>query len=571
MRAAAPFNRDAWKHRLLVAQGVLPADLILANGRVVDVFNETLIEADVAISRGVIVGVGRYTNGKVRVDCKGMVIAPSFIDAHVHTESSLLWITEFARAVVPHGTGAVITDPHEIANIAGLPGLEAMRAAAATVPMRIRFTVPSCVPASPKESPGAVFGPAEIAGMIQWPESLALGELMNFPGVLAADAGIADGLDAIGGMPIDGHAPELRDRQLQAYISAGPRSDHESTSADEAREKLRAGMMLYIREGSASQNLEALIPVVTDANAHRVCFCSDDRDAHLLLEEGHVNHILRKAIKLGMDPLRAIRLATWNAAHHWGFDDLGAVAPGFSANLVVLRDLTTMQVEMTLYEGQLVAESGKLTAKVPPLQDIPAVLRNSMVVAPLSIRDFRLDPADATRAVVAIPGEIATDLATDVIPVIVDGEAVADPSQDLLKLVCVERHHATGRVGVGYVKGFGLTKGALASSIAHDAHNIIAVGADDASLLAAIATIIDSEGGLAAVADGEVLAHMPLPIAGILTDLPLAEAAAQYEVAEAAARSLGSTLPSPFGLLAFMALSVIPKARVTDQGFVTIG
>lgn len=570
MSHIAPFDRDAWKHRLLVAQGVLPADLILANGRVLDVFNEQLIEADVAIARGVIVGVGRYSNGRVRVDCKGMVIAPSFIDAHVHTESSLLWITEFARAVVPHGTGAVVTDPHEIANIAGLPGLEAMRAAAATLPLRVRFTVPSCVPASPKESPGAVFGPTEIAEMIRWPETVALGELMNFPGVLAADGGIADGLDAVYGMPIDGHAPGLRDRKLQAYIGAGPRSDHESTTLEEAQEKLRAGMMLYIREGSASQNLEALLPLVTDANAHRVCFCSDDRDAHLLLEQGHVDHILRKAIRLGMDPLRAIRLATWSAANHWGFTDLGAVAPGFTANLVVLRDLEQVQVEMTLYAGQLAAESGQMVAKIPALKEIPGPLAKSMVLAPVGISDFRLDPANARQAVVAIPGEIATDLAT-VEPVVVNGEAVADPANDLLKLVCVERHHATGRVGVGYVKGFGLQRGALASSIAHDAHNIIAVGADDASLLAAIATVAESDGGLAAVADGEVIAHMPLPIAGILSDLPLAEAAVQYDAMEAAARSLGSTLPSPFGLLAFMALSVIPKARVTDQGFVTLG
>jgi adenine deaminase len=553
-----------------VALGHEPADLVLADGDVVDVFAEERFRADVAIADGVIAGVGRYPAAARRLDCSGMVVAPSFVDAHVHTESSLLWISEFARAVVPHGTGAVVTDPHEIANVAGSPGLEAMRRAAVGLPLVVRFTVPSCVPASPFESPGAVFGPAEIGEALAWPESCALGELMNFPGVLAGDETIGAELAECDGRPIDGHAPGLSGAALQAYVGSGPVSDHESVSLDEAREKLRAGLMVMIREGSSARNLAALLPLVTDRTAARVCFCSDDRDAHLLLHDGHVDAILRKAVAEGLDPLRAIRLATWNPARHWNLEGIGAVAPGFHANLVVLRDLSRMEVALTLFEGEVVARDGRLDATIPPQGEIPTALRESVRLAPLGLRDLRLPVEEARRAVVAISGEIATELVT-VDPKIRDGAAVAAPDRDLLKLACIERHHATGRVGVGYVRGFGLRRGALASSIAHDAHNIVAVGANDADILAAVATVAESQGGLAAVADGQVLAHLPLPIAGLLSDRPLAETAAAYERLEEAARSLGSTLPSPFGLLAFMALSVIPKARVTDLGFVTVG
>jgi adenine deaminase len=564
------FETERWRRRVRVALGQEPADLVLADGEVVDVFSEERFRADVAIADGVIAGVGRYPSAKRRLDCSGMVVAPSFVDAHVHTESSLLWITEFARAVVPRGTGAVVTDPHEVANVAGLPGLEAMRQAAVGLPLTVRFTVPSCVPASPFESPGAVFGPAEIAEALAWPESRGLGELMNFPGVLGGDATIGAELAASAGRAIDGHAPGLSGAALQAYVGSGPVSDHESVGLDEAREKLRAGLMVMIREGSSAKNLSALLPLVNDRTAARVCFCSDDRDAHLLLHDGHVDAILRRAVADGLEPLRAIRLATWNPARHWDLEGIGAVAPGYHANLVVLRDLPRMDVALTLFGGEVVARDEHLEAPIPSPGEIPPSLRDTVRLAPLGLRDLRLPAEGAQRAVVVIPGEIATGL-VEVEPEVRDGAVVATPERDLLKLVCVERHHATGRVGAGYVRGFGLRRGALASSIAHDAHNIVAVGADDADLLAAIATVAESQGGLAAVAGGEVLAHLPLPIGGLLSDRPLAETAAAYERMEATARLLGSALPSPFGLLAFLALSVIPRARVTDRGFVTVG
>ena len=565
-----PFSVENWRRRLQVALGQAPADLVLAGGTIVDVLAGDTYVADVAIADGVIAGIGLYPDAHQRIDLTGRWVAPSFIDAHVHTESALVWVPEFARAVVPHGTGAIVTDPHEIANIAGLPGLEVMRDAARNLPMSIFFTIPSCVPASAWESPGASFGVTEIAEMAEWPECVGLGELMSFPDVLAGADGIAAKLRASQGMRRDGHAPGLRGAALQAYVGSGPGSDHEATTYAEALEKLRAGQMVMIREGSSARNLEALLPLVTDETYPRCCFCSDDRDVHALLHIGHMDHTLRLAIELGLDPVRAIRMVTWTPAEYWRLEGWGAIAPGFQANLVVLNDLRTVQVGMTLFQGTIVAEAGGLVAGAMPAHSAaPTALLGSVHMAPLLLRDLRLDPAQARQAVGAIPGEIATRW-LQVEPEIQGGEAVASVPRDLLKLVCVERHHATGRVGVGYVQGFGLQRGALASSIAHDAHNIVAVGVDDTDILRAIAAVADTGGGLAAVADGEIVAQMALPIAGILSDLPLAETAAAYERLEDAARSLGSTLPSPFGLLAFMALSVIPEARVTDRGFVTV-
>jgi adenine deaminase len=566
----ATFDAPAWRRRLRVAQGQEPADLVLAGGEIVDVFGGDTYQADVAICDGVIAGVGPYPRARDRLDVAGKWICPSFIDAHVHTESALVWLPEFARAVVPHGTGAVVTDPHEIANVAGLSGMEAMRAAARGLPLGIFFTTPSCVPASHWESPGAAFGPAEMAEMLGWPECVGLGELMNFPGVLIGDDDIAAKLAVSAGTRRDGHAPGLVGAALQAYVGAGPGSDHESTTLDEGWEKLRAGQMVMIREGSSARNMAALLPLVTDATYPRCCFCSDDRDVHTLLHDGHIDVTLRQAIALGLDPVRAIRLATWNAADYWRLDGWGAVAPGFRANLVVLDDLREVRVGMTLHAGKIVARDGAIVDGTVAESAIPDNLRDSVHIGPLRLRDLRLAPAAAKVAVGVIPGEIATRL-VEIEPEIHDSWAVAAPERDLLKLVCVERHHATGRVGVGYVRGFGLRQGALASSIAHDAHNIIAVGADDGDLLLAIMTVAESGGGLAVVANGQVLARLALPVAGILSDRPLPEVAVAYAALEDAARALGSQLPSPFGLLAFMALSVIPEARVTDRGFVHVG
>ncbi len=557
-----------WRRRIAIAQGKHAPETTLTGGRVLNVFTGELIAGDVAIDSGRIAGIGSYPNAEHVIDVSGMIVAPSFIDPHLHLESTLLWPTEIANAVVPHGTGAIVTDPHEIANVCGLTGVEALRDATVNLPLSIRFTVPSCVPASPLESPGAEFGIDDVEVMLSWPETVALGEMMNFPGVLGADQQIGAKLWAARDRPRDGHAPGLRGRQLQAYAAAGIGSDHESVSLEEARDKLQSGMLLMMRQGSSEKNLLDLLPLVTDETWHRITFCSDDRDCHDLATRGHVDDILRIAIGAGLDPVRAIRMATWIPAQHWRLDGLGAIAPGYRANLVALSDLESVKVEHTFHNGKLVASGGELIAELPGAE-IPDLLRHTVNVAPIRLTDLRMPASTARQAVEVIPGQIVTRL-IDVDPSIHDGFAQTSVADDLLKLVCVERHFASGRVGVGLVRGFGLQRGALASTIAHDAHNIIAVGANDADILAAIAIVAESQGGLAVVAEREVIAHLPLPIAGLVSDAPLGEVAERYAAIESAARSLGSTLRSPFGQLAFLALSVIPEARVTDRGLIDL-
>ncbi|MBA3275424.1 MAG: adenine deaminase [Chloroflexia bacterium] len=557
-----------WRRRIAIAQRLYEPATVLRGGRVLNIFSGELIEADVAIDAGTIVGVGDYPEAREIIDVSGLIVTPSFIDPHLHLESTLLWPTELARAVVPHGTGAIVTDPHEIANVAGLPGVEAIRAATVGLPIDIRFTVPSCVPASPLESPGASFDLGEIEAMLAWPETVALGEMMNFPGVLAADPEIGAKIWAANRRPRDGHAPALRGPKLQAYAAAGMSSDHESFALDEARDKLRAGLFIMMRQGSSEKNLLDLLPLVNDETWPRITFCSDDRDCHDLTAHGHVDDILRTAIGAGLEPIRAIRMATWNPARHWGLEGIGAVGPGYRANLAVLADLESVAVEHTLHNGKLVASGGKLLVE-PPATAVPEFLRQTVNVAPVQLSHLALAPDAARMGVEVIRGQIVTRL-IDVEPTIQNGQAVSSLESDLLKLVCVERHRASGRVGVGLVRGFGLQRGALASTIAHDAHNIIAVGANDADILAAIATVAESQGGLAVVSDLEVVAHLALPIAGLVSDAPLGEISDGYASIEAAARSLGSTLPSPFGQLAFLALSVIPEARVTDRGLLDL-
>lgn len=557
-----------WRRRVAVAQGQYPAELVLTGGRVLNVFTEELIEADVAIDAGSIAGIGHYPEARQRIDVAGGVIAPSFIDAHIHTESSLLWMPEFARAVVPHGTGAIVTDPHEMANVAGLAGIRAMREAARTVPMQVRFTAPSCVPASPYESPGAIFDADEIAEMLAWPETVGLGEMMNYPGVLKGDPRIAETMARSRGHRRDGHSPMVTGAALQAYVAAGVHADHEATSRSEAEEKLRAGLMVMIREGSSEKNLAELLPMVNDRTYPRVCFASDDRDCHDLHTVGHVDDILRRAIAAGLDPVRAIRLATWNAASYWGLEETGAVAPGYLANLVILDDLESVSVRATLYRGKVVAEHDALVAEMDALP-IPQELLETVHVAPVRRSQMAIRASDTTKGIGLIPGQIVTQL-IDIVPATNGEMAVSDPAHDLLKTVSVERHNATGRIGVGFTRGFGLRRGAIASTIAHDAHNIIAVGVSDEDILAAIALVASSQGGLAVVADGEVLGHLPLPIAGLMTSEPLDTVAPAYAELQAAARSLGSTLDDPFGQLAFLSLSVIPEARITDRGLLDL-
>lgn len=557
-----------WRRRMAVAQGHYGAELVIRGGKVLNVFTEELIDADVAIDAGTIVGIGQFPEGRTEIQLHGEIIAPAFIDAHIHTEASLLWMPRFAEAVVPHGTGAIVTDPHEMANVAGLDGIRAMRDAAKNVPLNVYFTAPSSVPASPHESPGAEWPVSDIEEMLGWEETVGLGELMNFPAVIAGDQTIADILVTARGHRIDGHSPTLRGQALTAYISSGVGSDHESVELAEAEEKLRNGLMVMIREGSSEKNLHELLPLISDKTYPRICFASDDRDCHDLAHVGHVDDILRLAIKAGLDPIRAIRMASWNAAQYWQLHTLGAVAPGYDANLVILSDLDDLTVLKTLHRGRVVAENGAMSNPIT-VTEPPHELLHTMNVAPVRRSQMQLVAEQATKAVQLVPGQIVTRL-IHIEPKIENGVAVSDPERDLLKTVSIERHHATGRVGVGLTRGFGLKQGAIASTVAHDAHNIIAVGVRDEDILAAIALVAESQGGLAVVADGQILGHIPLPIAGLMTNEPLAEVAAEYDALRSEVQQLGSPLDDPFGILAFLSLSVIPEARITDRGLLDL-
>ncbi|CAN5782206.1 adenine deaminase [soil metagenome] len=564
----ATFDTGAWRQRIVAARGTAQADLLLAGGHVANVFTGELEEANVAVVGGRIAGVGNYSRAAAYVDCRGKVISPSFVDPHIHLESSLVWVSEFARAVIPRGTGLVITDPHEMANVLGLPGLDAMRWAARRLPMHIRFTAPSCVPASPWESPGAQFGADEIAQMLAWPETVGLGELMNVAAATSGDALIGRMLAIAAGRRHDGHAPGVTGARLQTYLAAGIHSDHESTELAEAYTKLQSGLMIMIREGTSERNLKELLPLASGSTFARCTFCSDDRDCKTLQQDGHVDAIVRLAIAGGLDPVRAIRLATWNAADYWRIDGVGSVAAGYEANLIVLDDLEQVQVGMTMFQGQVVARDGAMVTGMHA-EPAPDWLKTSVNTGPLTIEALALTAERGKQAVRVVPGQIVTkheriESAAE------QGYAISDPGQDLLKLVCVERHRATGRVGVGYVRGFGLKSGALASSIAHDAHNIVAVGVADQDILTAVQRVAAMQGGLVAVSDGQVTAELPLPIAGIMSDQPLASVVEAIERLDRAAQELGSELEAPFGTLAFMALSVIPEARVTDMGYVRV-
>ena len=560
--------RWQWRRRVAIAQGQYAPALSIRGGRVLNVFTGELVEADVAIDAGVVVALGSFPEARHVIDATGLVVAPSLIDAHLHLESTMLWPPALAAAVVPHGTGTIITDPHELANVGGLPAVSALHSAIAGLPLDIRLTAPSCVPASHLETPGADYTLEDIETILGWNETVSLGEMMNFPGVLGADIDIAARLWAGRGKPLDGHAPGLRGRPLQAYIAAGMDSDHESVTLEEAREKLEAGLFILIREGSSEKNLEELLPLVTDQTWHRIAFCSDDRDAHDLTTHGHMDATLRRAVSLGLPPIRALQMATWNPAQQWRLGKVGAVAPGYTANLITLSDLGDMTVEHTIHQGRLVAERGVL---IEPISEspVPQALLDTVHMAPLRLSNLALPTELRDRAVGVVPNQIVTTM------VDLSAEPLPEPDQfsverDLAKMICVDRHHASGRLGVGLVRGFSLQRGALASSVAHDAHNIVCVGVSDPDILGAVATVATLGGGLAVVADGQVLAHLPLPIAGLFSDQGAEATAAGFAEVEQAAKSLGCKLASPFGQLAFLALSVIPEARISDMGFLDL-
>ncbi len=555
------------KELISVARGDTPADLLLKNARIVNTFIGEIEQGDVAIFGDRIAGVGDYDQGKEILDLQGVFLAPGFINGHTHIESSMLHPARYAQAVIPRGTLAVVTDLHEIANVCGSRGIKFVTDLARKLPLDMLFMAPSCVPATNLETSGAKISSSEIKRILGHPKIIGLGEMMNFPGVLSGDEEVLKKISAAQGRVIDGHAPGLAGKELNAYLSAGVLSDHESTTPDEGNEKLRRGMYLMIREGSSEKNLDALLPLVTDNTYRRCFFVVDDRSCSDLLREGDIDAVIRKAVSRGLDPVRAIQMATINAAEYFRLHDRGGIGPGYVANLITITDLAEVEVDMVFYKGRLVARQGKPLFPWPP---VTLELRDTVRIKSPTAQSLKIAPAGETYSVIQIvPGQIVTKKAVEEIRV-VDGAVVCDLDRDILKLVVVERHRASGNIGVGLVKGFGLKKGALASSVAHDSHNIIAVGADDLDILKAIEEIKKLQGGLVVCADLEILASLPLPIAGLLSPEPLDVVVSQYEHVEKAAARLGNLPASPFAILSFLALPVIPELRLTDLGLVDV-
>ncbi|PKH46775.1 adenine deaminase [Dehalococcoides mccartyi] len=551
-----------------VARGETEADLVLLNARVINVFNAEIEQANVAVFDGKIAGVGDYRHGKEVIDLKGAYLLPGLINGHTHVESSMLDIAQYARAVVSHGTLALITDLHEISNVCGKEGIDYVLDASADLPLSIFLQVPSCVPATHLETAGAEINSQDVADLLRLPNVTGLGEMMNFPGVLFGVPSVLDKIIAAAGKVLDGHAPGLSGKDLNAYISAGIHSDHECIHLAEAKEKLARGMYIMIREGSSEKNLAELLPLVTDQTYKRCLFVVDDRSCADLKSDGDIDAVVRKAIRLGLDPVRAIQLASINTAEYFHLQGHGAIAPGYLANMIVCQNLEQLDIDMVFHKGKLVAEKGQALFK--PQSRIPKSLLNSIHIRPFDTEDLILKTIQPQIPVIeVIPGQIVTRRLDLKIPA-ENGVIKANTELDLLKIVVMERHHQSGNMGHGLIRGFGLKKGAIASSVAHDSHNVVAVGTNDADLYTAIKELERINGGIALAVDGQVTASVSLPVAGLLSTKPLEEVVTELEEINNQVAKLGCKLSAPFATLSFMALPVIPELRLTDLGLVDV-
>ncbi len=552
---------------LAAARGDESSDLLLENARLVNVFSAEIYETAVAISGSRIVGLGPGYRAKRTIDLEGRFLAPGLIDAHVHIESSMVPPRAFARLVLPRGVTTVVADPHEIANVRGLEGIRFMLESARKSLLSFFFTAPSCVPASHLETSGARLGASDLASLLDEPEVIGLAEVMNFPGVIQGDEDVLAKLAAFGGRVIDGHCPRLTGLSLNAYAAAGIGSDHESTAIAEAREKLRLGMTVFLREGTAARNLRNLVPLITRENERRLCLCTDDRHCQDLLDEGSIDYLIRVAIAEGIDPGTAFRMGTLNASEYFRLHDRGAIAPGRRADLVVFSDLESPSMEMVFKDGALAARDGRL------LEEGEADLE-SRWAAGLNVRwsdvDFRVAARGRRlRVIGCTPGELVTENLT-MDAAIERGNAVADTGRDLLKMAVIERHHATGNVGTGFVKGMGLARGAIAGTVAHDHHNLVVIGADDESMRTAVEAVAEAGGGQAAAEKDRVLARVSLPIAGLMSGRPASAIGEDVRSLKRAAKSLGSPALDPFTTMSFLALEVVPSLKLTDLGLVDV-
>lgn len=550
------------------AKGEIPPDLVIGNARVINVFTGEILPGNVAIYAGRIAGVGDYS-GPDEIDAKGRFLAPGLIDSHMHLESSLLSPWEFARAVSTHGTTTVVIDPHEIANVSGAEGIEEILSKSDELPVQFYVMASSCVPASDMETSGAVLDAGGIKKLYRKSHVLGLAEVMDFRGVLQGAPGILEKLRASTGRPIDGHAPGVIGKDLQAYCAAGMQSDHETISVDEGREKLRAGMYLMLRQGSAARNLEDLSVLIDSRTINRFLLVTDDLLPTDIMRFGHIDHLLRMLVARGIDPVDALRMGTINAAERFNLERIGAVAPGYRADIVLFDDLTSFNASLVISAGQVVSQNGEMVLSLPERRFSQALtdsihiesFESGMLAIPAS--------GELCRVMVAQDGQLTTPAITER-PAVMGGRIVSDTARDILKIAVVERHKRSGNVGLGLISGFGLKQGAIASSVAHDAHNIIVVGTSDQDMVLAVKEIERLNGGLVAVSQGKVTAELALPVAGLVSDKPYEKVSRDLDKLDKAAGEMGSTMAHPFMTLSFMALEVIPVLKITDRGLVDV-
>ncbi len=553
--------------RLAVARGDMPADLVLRNAQLINVITGEIYPTDIVVHDRYVVALGGGYSAKEEVDLDGKYVSPGFIDAHVHIESSLVTPPEFSRAVLPHGVTTVVTDPHEIANVLGLEGMRFMLERAKNGLLNMYVMASSCVPATEMETSGARLEAEDLEQLVRNKWVLGLAEVMNYPGVAYADEGMLDKIMLFRNLTLDGHAPGMTGKMLNAYVTAGIQSEHECTTVEEALEKLRLGLTILIREGTATRNLLPLLPLITAENHTSICFCTDDRIPADLIDKGSIDYMIRVAIENGIDPIMAIRMGTINTARYFGLKKYGAVAPGHYADMVIFSDLQNIMPEKVYRGGTLVAEDGQMVVEREKTRTMD--LRGTV-----NVRAEKLDfSIPATGTEIHVIGSIRDQIVTDHVvepATIAGGFAISDVERDILKFAIVERHRASGNMGKGFIKGFGLQRGAIAGTVAHDHHNLTVIGADDASMETAVHAIVQMGGGLVVVDGENVLAQLPLPIAGLLSDAPIEEVRVTYDLLIEKAHDLGNTMSDPFMAMSFMGLEVIPKLKLTDMGLVDV-
>lgn len=563
------FTKEMLEKRIDVAAKRVPADLVIKNGKVVNVFTKEIITEDIAIVDGYIVGTGTF-EGYETVDASGKFVVPGFIDGHVHIESSMVIPSEFSNVVLPHGVTTVVADPHEIANVSGTAGIDFMLEASEGIPLEVLLMLPSCVPATPFENSGATLEHSDLEPYYSHPRVIGLGEVMDYPSVLYKDDKMLDKIvDASAKEKcIDGHASGIDAGGINVYMASGIRTDHECVTAEEALVRMRKGMYVMLREGSAAKDLVTLLKAVNEQNARRCLFVTDDKHLDEIIDEGSIDFNVKTAIREGVDPLTAVQMATLNAAECFGLKTKGAIGPGYEADLLLLNDLEKVDIERVYKGGRLVAKNGDVIRPAKPSVTPPSIITGSINISPVSLEDLKVKMSEGNMAnIIEIrPKMIVTRHLVEEVDVI-DGHFQPSVEKDQLKIAVIERHYRTGNIGLGVIKGLGIKNGAIASTVAHDSHNIVAAGTNDEDLLKAIQMTADMKGGLAVVEGGNLIASLPLPVSGLMSDMEYRVINERIHELNGALKKIGCSMEfNPFITLAFLALPVIPELKLTDNG-----